>query len=209
MGRLIELSFGFPTFIFTAMVLVSLGYWILAVLAGNLDLEMETDFEGEIDLDGAGFGSSLLATFDLHHVPFTVMFSLLSLIGWLISVATTNWVVAAGASAALLVGTFIALGSFVASVFLTGRVSRALQPFFATPPHVKRRDLIGKICTVQTGRVDARFGQAEVMDVERSTHIVQIRCEIENTLTAGRKALIVDVDNEGIFMVSPDVDAIT
>ncbi len=209
MGRLIELSFGFPTVIFTGMLLLSFGYWILAVVAGNLDLEMETDIDGEIDLDGAGVGTSLLSTFDLHHIPFTVMFTLLSLFGWAISAGFTSFVVTAGASAALLIGTFIALGSFVASVFVTGRVSRALQPFFATPPHVKRRDLIGKICIVQTGRVDRGFGQAEVVDAERSTHLVQVRCEIENELSAGRKALIVDVDDEGIFMISPDVDAIT
>ena len=101
------------------------------------------------------------------------------------------------------------LGSFVVSVFLTGRIARALHPFFQAPPHVTRRDLIGKICTIKTGRVDRGFGQAEVLDAERSTHLVQVRCEIANELTAGRKALIIDVDDEGIFLVSPDVEAIT
>ncbi len=216
MRRLLELSFGFPTVVFTTMLLLSLTYWVFAVLAGRIDLEVESEIDieggGDVGDGGADVGAfaSLLRTFDLHHVPFTVMFTILSLIGWAVSAGVTNFVIAASAaSAALLIGTFIALGSFVVSIFLTGRLARALHPFFQAPPHITRRDLIGKICTIQTGRVDRRFGQAEVLDAERSTHLVQVRCEIENELTAGRKALIVDVDDDGIFLVSPDVEAIT
>ena len=91
---------------------------------------------------------------------------------------------------------------------MAGRVGNVLLPILVQTKHIRRRDLIGRLCTVQTGRVDANFGQAEVVDDERSTHLIQIRCEVDNDLRTGMRALIVDVDDDGRFVVSPDVESL-
>ncbi len=218
MGRLIEVSLGFPSVIFTTLLLLAIGYWIIAVLSGTIDLEIDADVDAGGDVgadvgDGGGAGGSFFGTlvqsFDLHHMPITLVFSVIALAGWGISAGLTLLATTSGGSANLLVGIFIALGTLLASVFIAGRVGRLLRPFFVAALPVRRADLVGRICTIRTGRVDASFGQAEVRDRERAEHFIQVRCTIENDLTAGSQALIVDVDDEGRFVVSPDVDGLT
>lgn len=219
-GRLIEVSLGFPTVIFTTLLLIALGYWVIAAFSGNIDLEIDADV-GDVgadigdagadggSADGGGFLSTILQSFDLHHMPITVVVTVIALIGWATSGIATTLTTSSGGSAGMLVGIFIALGAFVFSVFMAGRVGRLLRPFFVAALPVRRADLIGRICTVRTGRVDRSFGQAEVDDAESGNHTIQVRCNIENELSAGSQALIVDVDKEGRFVVSPDVDGLT
>lgn len=213
MGRVIEVSLGFPTVIFTTLLLIALGYWIIAILSGSLDFEIDADVGdvsdgGGSDGSGSGFMGSLLQSFDLHHMPLTVVFSVIAIVGWATSAILTLITTTSGGSAGVLVGVFIALGALVVSVFMAGRVGRLLRPFFVAALPVRHADLIGRICTVRTGRVDRAFGQAEVVDSEAATHTIQVRCAIENDLMSGAQALIVDVDADGRFIVSPDVDGI-
>ena len=64
MRRLLELSFGFPTVVFTTMLLLSLTYWVFAVLAGRIDLEVES----EIDIEGGGdIGDGGATSARSHH----------------------------------------------------------------------------------------------------------------------------------------------
>lgn len=219
MGRLIEVSLGFPTVIFTTLLLIALGYWLIAAFSGNIDLEIDADVGdvgadvGDVGADGGtadggGLLGNLLQSFDLHHMPITVVFTVIALVGWATSGIVTSITTTSGGSAGLLVGVFIALGAFVFSIFMAGRVGRMLRPFFVAALPVRRADLVGRICTVRTGRVDQSFGQAEVNDAEKAAHTIQIRCAIDNELVAGSQALIVDVDKEGQFIVSPDVDGL-
>ncbi len=217
MGRLFEVSFGFPTVGFTALLLFALGYWVIAALSGQIDLEIEGDVGDVGDAsdgldgaaDGGGFFSSLLQSFDLHHMPITVVFTVIALVGWATSGIATTLTTTTGGSAGMLVGSFIALGALLFAIFMAGRVGRLLRPFFVAALPVRRADLIGRICVIRTGRVDASFGQAEVRDREQAEHTIQVRCEIDNELSAGSQALIVDVDSDGRFVVSPDVAGLT
>lgn len=219
MGRLIEVSLGFPTVIFTTLLLIALGYWLIAAFSGNIDLEIDADVGdvgtdvGDVGADGGtadggGFLGNLLQSFDLHHMPITVVFTVIALVGWATSGIVTSITTTSGGSAGLLVGVFTALGALIFSVFMAGRIGRMLRPFFVAALPVRRADLVGRICTVRTGRVDRSFGQAEVNDAEKAAHTIQIRCTIDNELAAGSQALIVDVDKEGQFIVSPDVDGL-
>ena len=124
--------------------------------------------------------------------------------GWFIS-AVGTLLLTSDNSPDIVTALAITLAGFTGGVFVAGRMGNVLRPIFVPGVHVKRRDLIGRLCTVQTGRVDRNFGQAEVVDAERSTHLIQVRCEIDNDLRSGMRALIVDVDDDGRFIVSPDV----
>lgn len=217
MGRVFEVSFGFPTVIFTTLLLISVGYWLLTTLLGGgggdgLDLDLDLDVDLDLDLDlesdvGTGLGG-LLRTFHLHHIPLSLTFTFLSLFGWAVSVIATSITVESG-SAPPVPSIAIFLGALLVSGFITGRIGQMLQPVFASNPALGRDDLIGRLCTVQTGSVTATFGQAEVVDSEQGSHIIQVRCEQDNELRKGLQALIVTVDSDGLFQVSPDVEAIT
>jgi hypothetical protein len=70
-----------------------------------------------------------------------------------------------------------------------------------------RQDFVGMTCTVRTGRVDARFGQAEVAARDGSTAVVQVRAlgaKDEKPLAAGSTGLLYAYDETGeFFWVAP------
>ena len=233
MSEFFEIVFGLPTVIFTAALAISLGFFLITFVfglgeGGGNDFDIDAgggDLDVDISADGADAGGSdaggsdsadgadgdstsalagLLQAANLHILPLALTFAIISLVGWFIS-AVGTLLLTSDNSPNVVTALAIALTGFAGGVFVAGRVGHLLRPIFVPGVHIKRRDLIGRLCTVQTGRVDASFGQAEVVDCERSTHLIQVRCEIDNDLRSGMRALIVDVDEDGRFIVSPDV----
>ncbi len=236
MSDFFEIILGFPTVIFTVMLLISLGYWIVGVLFGlggdsgleggvdGPDFDVDVDIGadgGDVDLssDGPDAGGetsgagqqgafvAMLQFFGLHLVPFTIVLSTISLLGWAFS-AFGVLLLSGGTNPALPLGIAIFAAAFSFAVVGAGRIAKALAPVFAVAPPTRRRNLVGRLCTIKTGRVDANFGQAEVIDAEFSSHLIQVRCDIANDLSNGSRALIVEVDDEGRFLVSPDVGSL-
>lgn len=225
MTEFFEIVFGPPTIIFTALTLVSLGFFLITFLfglgdsgGGDLELDAGGDLDVDVDVDvgadaeadageSSGAFAGLLQAANLHILPLTLTIAIVSLVGWFVSAMATLLLTSDNSPGAFL-GLVIAVVSFAAGVFVAGRVGNLLRPVFVPTKHIRRRDLIGRLCTVQTGRVDAHFGQAEVVDGEQSTHLIQIRCGVDNDLRTGMKALIVDVDHDGRFLVSPDVESL-
>lgn len=217
-----EIVFGLPTVIFTTTLAISLGFFLVTFLfglgegggdldldAGGGDLDVDVDVDVDVDAggsesDGASALAGLLQAANLHILPLTLTFSIVSLVGWFIS-ALGTLLLTSDNSPNVVLALAIALGGLASGVFIAGRVGNLLRPIFVPARHITRKDLIGRLCTVQTGRVDSSFGQAEVVDSEQSTHLIQVRCEIDNDLGSGKRALIVDVDDDGRFIVSPDV----
>ncbi len=79
---------------------------------------------------------------------------------------------------------------------------RPFRKFFKAHLAQENTSLIGKLCTVTTLRVDAKFGQAEV-DASGGV-LIQVRSTEENRLSRGSRALIIDycVKDE-VFHISP------
>lgn len=218
MSEIFEIVFGLPTVIFTVTLAISLGFFLITLLfglgdggggdfeidaGGGSDVDVDIDAGGS-DGDGISAFAGLLQAANLHILPLALTFAIISLVGWLVSALGTV-LLSSDNSPSAIIALAIALAGFFTGVFIAGRMGHLLRPIFVPGIHIKRSDLIGRICTVQTGRVDRGFGQAEVVDSEHSTHLIQIRCEIDNDLRSGARALIVDVDDEGRFIVSPDV----
>lgn len=217
MAEFFEIVFGPPTVIFTTTLAISLGFFAISVLfglgdsgGGEFDLDAGGGPEADVDVDADAGGDSggtlagILQSANLHVLPLALTFAIVSLVGWFVS-AIATLVLSSDNSPGALLAVIIAVFAFLAGVFIAGRVGNLLRPIFVPAKHISRRDLVGRLCVVQTGRVDRSFGQAEVVDAERSTHLIQVRCEIDNDLRAGMRALIVAVDDDGSFLVSPDV----
>ncbi|WP_329034921.1 hypothetical protein OIE71_19860 [Streptomyces sp. NBC_01725] len=166
MREFIDAALGFPTFLFTAALIVVIGFWLL-VLTGVA----ETDsFDSDVDLDAAGIGG----------VPVTVAFSLLTALAWFSSLAASVTLHRFGAfDASGLVRATLTLTVLAGSALLAWRATRLLvrplHTLFPDEPGPSRLDFVGLTCTIRTGRVDAWFGQAEVAARDGSTAVVQVR----------------------------------
>lgn len=213
--NVVEIIFGYPTVFFTTLLLTSTSYWVLSLLLG-FDSGGGADLDLEVDVGGDGSGSDgsssepgaligLLQAFDLHLLPVALALTLVSLVGFAISALATAVLTDSSGSTAVLVGLVIGVVALLGGMFVAGKIAILLAPVFVPEPAVRRADLIGRICTVRTGSVSSIFGQAEATDGVLGSHLIQVRCGSPNSLGAGSPALIVSVDVDGDYIISPDV----
>lgn len=185
-------TLGFPTVLFSFLLVVVLGYWLL-VLTGVLD-------PGD-DVDAGGVPGGLLAALGLGGVPVAVSFSLLVTVAWFVSLAGSALLdgVGFGAGARIAASLGVLLIAAGCAWLVTRLVVAPLRRLFPTGPEASRHDFVGRLCVVRIGAVTADFGQAEVTAADGSSAIVQVRSSGDEPLPAGSSALIYDYDTEGEF----------
>lgn len=192
MAGFLGTALSFPTVLFSFLLLVVVGYWLL-VLTGVLDL-------GD-DLDVDGVPGGVLAGLGLGGVPATVVFSLLVAVAWFVSLAGTALLDGLGLGVAARIA--VSIGVLPAAVLCAWLVTRLvavpLSRLFPTGTESSRQAFVGSLCTIRTGRVTADFGQAEVTAADGSSAVVQVRQPGAEPLRAGSSALIYDYDVEGEF----------
>jgi hypothetical protein len=177
-----------------------LGHHGAEIDAGGADgHDADLDVVGEHGLLHVLMGSGL------RTAPVTVVVSLIVAWAWLLSFF--GMYALAPVLGALLphwvIGSAVLLGSFAGAIPLTGVVLRPMQGLFTTDVARGRDTLVGKICVISTGRVDASFGQATYDDGGAGL-IVQVRCDKKNDLKRGDQALIIDYDkSRESFSVEP------
>ncbi len=160
--------------------------------------------------DGMGDHDGCLG---LGGVPSIIILTTFTVFGWLGSYFGSSWIshLDLAASMVALVPWAVGVGSVGASLVATSISLRPLKKVFALPPVTQHSDLVGKVCTVTTLRVDGTFGQAEVVDNDASTILIQARSRDANTLRRGDKALIFDYDpqTQVFFVAQPRADVET
>ena len=180
MGRFVEAALSFPTVVFTPLLLVVIGYWIV-VIAGGAD--------PEADLDG---DAGPLGFLGLGGVPIPVVVSLLVVIAWFGSLAGAELFTSVPAWAVL-------AGALMLAWLLTRLAVLGLARLWPAVPGASRTDFLGLTCVIRTGTVTRTFGQAEVHAPDGSSAIVQVRQAGTDDLRAGSRALLFDVDPDGEF----------
>jgi hypothetical protein len=188
MHDFIDAALSFPAAVFSVLLAVVVIYWLM-VLIGTLDVEL-----GDLDLaDGIGLGG----------VPATISFSVLTVIGWFVSLVGTLLVDSAGVLRVAL-GFGVIVIALVAGVFAAAFVARPLRRLYLIAGEASRGDFVGRECVIRTGSVTGDFGQAEVTAQDGSSAIIQVRQTGEHALTHGNRALIFDYDTDGeYFWVAP------
>lgn len=190
------------------------------VAKGALDGAAESAAEGLADgVDGVdaadaaegGGLATLMASLQLNRAPATVVLTLLATFGWLGSVLSLLHVAPLWTGAALpgwLFKALVLLISFVIALPLTSLVVRPLGAFFVTREAQSRKDLIGKVAVVSTGRVDERFGQAHLQDGGAGL-ILDVRCDTPGLVKQGDKVILVSWDEDrDAFVVEPMDDVL-
>jgi hypothetical protein len=128
MGEYLSAAAGFPTMLFSAALVVVLGFWLL-VLSG---VEHRGAFDSDVDAEALRLGG----------VPVAVSASLFVVIGWSLSLSGSvllHRVDLSGGVASLLSVLLLFLAPFV-SLRATRCLVRQLAKFFPEEPGPSRRD---------------------------------------------------------------------
>ncbi len=144
--------------------------------------------------EGASFVGTLFLTFKLRHVPMTLVLSVWLLFSWtLSSLAHASLMPQLTALPGWLSGTLVVLGSLVVSLPLTSVLVRPLGRVLKVEKPTSKGAIIGQIVKIDTTRVDAGFGSGKVEDGGAGL-IIRVRCDTDNRLSRGSKALVVSYD---------------
>lgn len=221
----------FPTLPLTILLGVAVGYWLFALVTGVAFDHMDGAADSAADavtgaikgaaesaadsaadaVTGAAKGSAesvsakeaidggLLTLFGLGRVPITFTFSLLVLVAWTVS-AITNAVAGPFGLAASLA---ILLGALVAGLFGAALLLRPLGQALNRNVPARRRDSLGQLCVITSGRVDGSFGTAHIDDGGAGLN-VHVVCHKPNELKKGDRAILVELDaHKGVYEVEP------
>ena len=183
MTEFVRAAIDFPAVLFGLLLILVLAYWLLVAL-GALDV--------------------------MFGLVAAVAISLFVAFAWFAGLAGTVLLYRADQE-----GTLPATGVLVAAVLvsalLTRLLMRPLRRMLTEEQVPTRKDFVGRMCVIRTGRVDLAFGQAEVRAVDGSAAVIQVRQqrnrEDEAALKAGNTALIFDYDADGEFFWVMPYDA--
>lgn len=198
-ASLLTAATAFPTAIYTVLLGVVLVYWLLAIIgmvdfeSSGIDLDIETHADASVD--DLGTLASYVVAFGLHGVPFSIVVSLLVLVGWTLSFLAGVTVLAWVPTDILkwLVGLVVLVVAFALSIVITARLVRPLRGLFVHHTAQSNASLVGQTCRVLTGTVDERQGRAEVAQRGASINI-RVWSPSPNSLKRGDTALITEYD---------------
>ena len=178
----------------------------------DLDMDLDgPDLDGP-NLEGVEGAAQSMSAFarifsalGFHRVPLTVTVSFIVFFGWILCYLGMAHVAPALATSLppLAVGAAVGAGAFFVAIPPASVAARPLAPVFHIHKASTRRSFIGHECELLTGRVDARFGQAEIADGGAGL-TVQVRCDHTNALSKGGMALVVSFDEDrDAFIIEP------
>jgi hypothetical protein len=162
--------------------------------------------DGDFGDGDAGGSAGIMAALKLRSAPATVVLSLIVLFAWIVTVLGVK-----GIEAALpgdgFVTTFAKIALLVlapiVALFPTSFAVRPLARIFTPLKATTREQLVGKLCTIRTGTVTDRFGEAMLEDGGAGV-VVRVRVESGEKLGRGDKAVIVGYDSDlQEFTVAP------
>lgn len=166
---------------------------IEGVVGGAVDGAVEGKVEGS--LAGAVHGAGgFLAMLGFGKVPATVVISSLVLWSWALCLLAVKFGAELGLPVWLLQLAAPLVGVFLGGV-LTGVLVRIASGFIVHHEPLRSGGLVGKLCTVTTGRVDANFGQAQFSE-DGNVITIEVRCDPPNSLLRHVQAVILAYDPE-------------
>lgn len=139
--------------------------------------------------------SGMLTALRLRYAPLTVVFSFISIFGWLGAYFGSRYLEPLIPGGAVVSAAVVSLVALVVALPLTSLITRPLAPLFRKIEGTKRADLIGLVVTVKTGKVTHDFGQATLDDGQAGL-LLKVRCETAEALSRGDHALIVGWDED-------------
>ena len=210
MSSLFAALTSFPAVVYTVLLGVVLVYWLLAII-GLVDFEAGADMDIGADAADAGDAGDIgdagdggpeglsglaawLVAFGLNGVPFSIVVSLLALVGWFLTgMASLTLLPLVPDALRWAAGAGVLLAAAALSIVIAAQLVRPMRGLFVTHRAISNAALGGQVCKVLTGVVDERQGRAEV--AQRGAGInIRVWAPAPNSLRRGDAALITEYD---------------
>ncbi len=216
----------FPTVCFTALVGLSLFYW-LTVIIGALDIDFLSPDGGHVGgsighgghdvghdagadhgighAAGAPEAMSLASFISLGKVPVTIIFSVFTFIGWLLSMCGEMWLrsMVSGTLGGFTYGLIMGIVVFVLSFIFTGFSVRPLRGIFTLVTEHAGVTLIGRMVKITSRAVNTTFGTASC-DNAGAGILMRVVCRDGVKLQRDDMAVVVSYDEaQQTYLVAP------
>lgn len=202
----------FPTAFFTFLLVIVSLYWLVAVL-GFIDIDF-LDFDipddnGELGVNSRAEFSNpdvlagLMLRFGLVGVPITVIVSLISLVGWLLSYYVVHFLFGMVPDGVFrwLAGLPALIGCLYVAAMITSVLIKPLRPLFQKAQQESVKHILGQCALVRTSRVDNGFGEA-ILDDGGAGLILKVRSIGEEVFKQGDKVILLEfLKEESAYLV--------
>lgn len=186
--------FSFPTAVFTFLLCFCIVFWLISLL-GVVDIDIfDLDLpDPDGDIGASGVVAGLLMKLGLYGVPITVIVTLVSFFGWIISFLLVyltfgflpfDWL-------SYVAGIPVLLISLYGACFITGKIIVRIRKFFPKAEQETVKTVLGQVATVRTTRVDKGFGEA-YLDDGGAGLIVKVRATGEDIFEKGDRVVLLE-----------------
>jgi hypothetical protein len=192
MDAFLAAAFAFPTVVFTVL-LVLFSIYALATLIGAADIEWIDHLLG-VDHVHDSVLEGVMSALGIAGIPITIFGGFASVFAWLTSFTAARFL-----PDSMLIDSAILAVSAILGIGIGSLAVRPLRAAFVTADAPRRNEMVGKVCTIRSLRVNATSGTADIGDL-----VGEVRCFHDNTLTIGSDAIVYDYDPEdGVYHVGP------
>lgn len=208
---------GMPTAIFSGLLIVVLGYWLLAAI-GQVDIDsLNVDVDADVDVDvdvggdvaaptGAHVSAmGILEWLSVGKVPLSLIISVWAIYGWMLGMGGELLLkpALAGIMPAWLYPLLAIVPIILVALAATGWTVRPLRKVFALADAVQNSDLVGRQVTITSRTVDASFGRAVAL-VTGSEVILDCICREGVSLKRDDQAVVVEYRaDRNLYLVAP------
>lgn len=196
MGELIRFAFTGFNVVTSVLLILVLIYWIIMIL-GVIDFDL-FDFDLDFDLDGIedmGPLEAVLAFFNVSELPFMLVFSVLILIFWILSMLLHQLPVTPGG----LINHLLLLPAFVISLLLTKVITNPMKKLFRQvhdEENQRGMAVIGQLVVLNCDLYPDKIGQAELKR-DGASILVNVKPEFEGvTFQKNEEAYVTKKDEQ-------------
>lgn len=202
----------FPTIVFTFFLIVTVLYWVVAVLGlveiDILDFDMPgaddgIDINVDSDMSNPDVLAGIMLRFGLNGVPVTIIISFLSLFGWLVSYYTVHYLFGLVPDGVFrfLVGIPVIILALYIATLITAFLIKPLRPLFKNAQQNTIKYIIGQTAIVRTSRVDDKFGEATLEDGGAGL-ILKVRSFGSKVYQKGDRVVLLEyLDDKNVYRV--------
>jgi hypothetical protein len=173
------------------------------------DVDVGADVDGDLDVGHGGLGGALASALRFFHVgevPVMLIFSVLVLSMWVISVLTNYALGNSSGLIAVLLFLPILLGGLIVTKTAITPFAPLLRKVFDQAGD--KVELIGKRCVVCSSEVTSEYGQCEV-PMKGAPILLNVKTKEGQRLVRGEEAVIFDYDkaNNVYWITKLDIHA--
>ena len=183
--------------IYSILLVVAILYWLLLLLGtldfGSFDVDLDVDVDADVDVEVGGFAGALYF-FNFGRLPFMVIFSVLALAMWSLSILMNYYF----SDGTIWFPIVIFLPMLLVSLIIAKVLTLPLVPIFEQlNKGAEPVDYIGMTCKLLLPASSDKVGQAEVLHNGSPLLITVKVAEDQNPIPKGAEALILRASNDG------------